>query len=94
VRTYALFKRGEKKKKTLSASPKQHLHYPEQVFGEAGVARAFPGLALALLEGNDTARSCTATAHPQLAVLSALNTSALQGRKEQTFPCKWISFWY
>lgn len=32
--------------------------------------------------------------HPQLAVPSVLNTSTLQGRKEQTFPCKWISFWY
>lgn len=32
--------------------------------------------------------------HPQLAVPSVLNTSTLQGTEEQTFPCKWISFWY
>lgn len=32
--------------------------------------------------------------HLQLAVPSGLNTPTLQGREEQTFPRKWISFWY
>ena len=55
-----LFLRGGEK--NLSASPEQHLHYPEQVFGEVEAASIFPELGPVLLDDQDTSRSCIATA--------------------------------